>query len=197
MERHTAADYARAILGLLPRGRIWGDDGGGPQSSLAAGCAEEAARVGDRAAQLLEEAFPASTSELLAEWEATLGLPDPCVGVGATIQERRNAVVAKLAASGGQSRAHFVSLAAALGFAVTIEEFAPARVGLMRAGDPVQGDAWAHHWRVHAPETTVFEFRAGRSAAGEPLRRWGNAALECAVSRTKPAHTTVSFAYDL
>lgn len=193
---HTVADYAAAILAHLPRGRIWGDDDG-PQSRLMEGLAAEPARLDRRALELLHDAFPANAAELLAEWEETLGLPDLCSGAGATLQERRAAVVGKLVAVGGQSVPHYVALAAAFGFAVEIEEFAPFRAGLNRIGSPLQGDAWAHHFRIHAPEQTITDFRAGRSAVGEPLRAWGNAPLECVIRRAAPAHATVSFAYDL
>ena len=44
-------------------------------------------------------------------------------------------------------------------------------------------------------EPAVF-FRAGQSTAGEPLVSiTANGELECAINRTKPAHTNVLFAY--
>jgi uncharacterized protein YmfQ (DUF2313 family) len=54
-----------------------------------------------RAGQLIPDAFPCSTVELLPEWEATLGLPDPCVQPPlTTLQQRQAAVCAKLVARG-------------------------------------------------------------------------------------------------
>jgi uncharacterized protein YmfQ (DUF2313 family) len=41
-------------------------------------------RLTARANNLLIDAFPGSTYELLPEWEATLGLPDPCAGEAPT-----------------------------------------------------------------------------------------------------------------
>ena len=90
---------------------------------------------------------------------------------------------------------YFEAVAAELGYQVTITEFFPFRAGASKAGDPAAGDAWAFAWQVNAPETTIWEFKAGHSTAGEPLRTWGNEKLECVIERLKPAHTEVLFAY--
>lgn len=191
----SVAAYAAAIIAYLPRGRIWPRDMAASLAVTAKGLAPTAQRLDARAVALLADAFPPQAYELLPEWERTLGLPDPCSGLAATLQQRQAQVKARLTATGGQSAAYFIAVAASLGFTITIENFAPARAGLMRAGDPVYGDDWAHAWRVHAPEATVTYFAAGASTAGEPLAAWGNAVLECALARIRPAHTTLTFAY--
>jgi len=111
------------------------------------------------------------------------------------IEQRRRALLARITARGGQSIAYFREVAAALGYEVTVEEFRPFRFGAGRFGDPLCGEAWAFAWRVRAPETTAQAFRFGRSAFGEPLRAWGNAQLECVLTRIKPAHSVLLFAY--
>jgi uncharacterized protein YmfQ (DUF2313 family) len=191
----TVAEYSVALLALLPRGRIWPRDPDATLAAVARGLAPSAQRLDARAVDLLADAFPGTAYELLPEWEASLGLPDPCSGLAPTLQQRRAQVVSRLAASGGQSVPYFVSVAAALGYEITVEEFAPARAGTLRAGGAVYGEAWAHAWRVHAPGVTVTYFSAGGSAAGEPLAAWGNASLECVLTRLRPAHTVVQFAY--
>lgn len=149
-----------------------------------------------RAAALIEnEADPALASEMLPDWERAWGLPDPCFGEAQTIAERRAALLARVAAQGGQSREYFTAVAAAMGFAVTIEEFRPFRFGHGTFGQPIFGQDWIFAWRVRAPAETVRELRFGEGAWGEPLRRWGNAPLECALRRLAPARTLVLFAY--
>lgn len=148
-----------------------------------------------RAQALLREMCPGTTSEMLADWERVLGLPDPCLPELGTMQERRAAALGKYIERGGQSRAYFIALAAALGYTVTITEFRPFQVGSSVVGDPLYGDDWRHAWRVDAPAVTIREFAVGSSAVGDPLRSWGNALLECSITKLKPAHTHVLFGY--
>lgn len=191
----TTADYLAALQSLLPRGRVWPREAASVQSKLMAGLAETPARLHARANNLLIDSFPATAYELLPEWEATLGLPDPCAGTSPTLQARRGQVVARLVARGGQSVPYFTASAANLGFTVTIQEYAPARAGMLRVGTPLNGADWAHAWQINAPAVTVTDFRAGLSVAGEPLRTWGNTVLECELRRSAPAHTVLLFAY--
>lgn len=195
MRARTAEEYARVLLALLPRGRIWPREAGSTVATVVSGLSPTPARLDARALELLTDAFPPTALELLPEWERSLGLPDPCSGAATTIQGRRAQVVARLIAVGGQSVPYFIAYAATLGFTVTVEEFAPARAGVLRAGDALLGEAWAHTWRIHAPAETVTYFRAGLSAAGEPLAAWGNAVLGCVLQRVKPAHTILQIAY--
>ena len=104
------------------------------------------------------------------------------------------AVAAKLASLGGQHPGYYVEVARALGYEIAVTEFRPFTVG-QAVGQPLQGRDWAFAWRVEAPETTINHFRTGRSAAGEPLRHWGNEKLECAIRPLAPAHTHVIFGY--
>lgn len=146
-----------------------------------------------RAANLITDAFPSTTVELLTEWEETLGLPDPCAGESPTLAQRRAQVVARLTDNGGASVPYFIAFAAALGYDITITEFAPSRAGIMRAGDAVRGDGWAYVWLISAPGYTPVMFRAGQSEAGEALLTWGNAVLRCEIAARQPAHTIVQF----
>lgn len=189
------ADLRAALLSLLPTGTVWPRRDGSTVARSCAGIAALAGRLQARAGALLIDAFPATAYELLPDWETTLGLPDSCAGPAPTLQQRRAQVTARLTAQGGQSMPYLVAQAAALGYAITVDEFAPARAGQIRAGDPIRGEAWAHALVVRAPATTVTYFRAGQSAAGEPLATWGNGALECSLRRLIPAHTVILFAY--
>lgn len=191
----TSADYLRAFQALMPRGRVWPKDPDAEQTAVFTGLTQIYARNTARANQLLVDAFPGTTYELLPEWEATLGLPDPCAGSAPTIQQRRNQVVARLANSGGQSIAYFVNFAAQLGYTVTITQYAQARAGMLRAGDPCNGYDWNFAWKVNAPLASLTNAVAGAMAAGDPLVAWGNNVLECEFRSVMPAHTVLIFAY--
>lgn len=194
MVRKSAAEYRDELRALLPTGEAWPEAADSVLANLLFAWAEEHARIDGRALDLLEEADPRSTAELISDWERMCGLPDPCTGPQPTLQGRRDAVVQKLTSRGGQSRAFFIAVAAALGFSITIEEYDLFTVG-HTVGMPLRGDPWRFAWLVRAPAETIREFRVGQSTAGEPLRSWGNVVLECAITRLKPAHTHVLFAY--
>lgn len=192
----TVAGYIELLAALLPHGVAWRSEDGSTMDDLIGAMAEEFARVDGRADDLHDEADPRTTVELLADWERIAGLPDTCLaGATQTMQERRAALVGRLTARGGQSRQFFIDLAASLGYTVTITEFRPFRAGISTAGDALTNGDWIFAWRVNAPETTIVSFRAGLSAAGEPLRTWGSTRLECAIERLAPAHTIVLFGY--
>lgn len=194
--RATPEQYREHLLALLPKGPIWLREVGTTLGALLQALADELARVHNRALALIDEADPSTTLEMLLEWERVAGLPDACAGQATTVAERRARLVARLAARGGQSAAYYVSLAAVYGFVVTIEEFSEFRAGVSNAGEPLTNGLWHHTWRVHAPAETLRRFQAGSSFAGEPLASWGNDILECVLTRAKPAHTSVLFAYE-
>lgn len=187
--------YLDQLKQLLPTGAAWPRATDATLTKLLGAMAGGLADVDARAENLIDESDPSTTLEMLADWERTLGLPNKCAGAPVTIQERRAAIVAALTARGGQSRQYFIDLAGALGYAVTIAEHRPFLAGISTAGDPVNIEAWRFVFTVHAATATVRDFRAGLSAADEPLRTWGNTALECAITANKPAHTHVIFAY--
>jgi uncharacterized protein YmfQ (DUF2313 family) len=130
---------------------------------------------------------------MLDEWEATLDLPDPCAGPEPTVALRQAQVTARLIAGGGQSIAYFVSFAATLGYAITIEQFAPARADALLADEPLYDPAWAFAWRINAPEFTIDYLCADTGRADDPLASWENTVLICEMSRLAPAHTIPLF----
>lgn len=123
-----------AVLGqiagvLTPRGPAWGTDeaGDGRQAgpvmrTLWRALAAWVARHNTDDWRLATQAVPSAVTDALADWEAELGLPDPCAGVQPSTAARVRAVRARFAAYGGQSPAYFICLAAALGATIWIEE---------------------------------------------------------------------------
>ncbi len=189
-------DYVRLLKSLLPRGKLREIDAQSNFTKLLEGTALELVRVHTRAQILLKEIDPRTTVELLNEWEAVTGLPDPCVSLIQTLQQRRLAVVEKLTRLASLSPRYYIEVARALDYEITITEFKPFRVGDSTMGGALNGKDWQFSWRVNAPEVTVREFRIGQSGMGEPLRFWGNEILECAIERIKPAHTFVLFGFN-
>lgn len=196
MKPYSATDYASQLAQLLPQGAAWPREQDTVLATLLTALAQEPARLDAALHALLTELDPAQALLLLMEWEAMCGLPDECSQPGETLAERRAAVVAKLSAQGGQTPEYFSELATLLcGASCTVREYRPFRVGGSAAGDALTGGDWVHTFTVQAPETPIRSFRTGQSAAGEPLRKWGNERLECILRRLAPAHAIVTFTY--
>ena len=191
-----ADDYVRLLKRLLPKGKLWEVSEQSNFKKLLEGMAIEFARLHARSLELIKEVDPRTTVELINEWETLTGLPDPCVSLTQTLQQRRLAVVEKLTRLASLSPRYYIEVARALGYEVSITEFKPFRVGGSKMGDRINGRDWQFTWRVNAPTVTVRVFTLGQSGMGEPLRLWGNEILECAIKRVKPAHTFVVFGFE-
>jgi uncharacterized protein YmfQ (DUF2313 family) len=192
--QYSDDDLASRLIGMLPRGKVWPRDFDTIMTATMRGCAPTWQRICQRVSDLIVDAFPATTVELLPEWEATLGLPDPCAGVAPTILQRQQQVLARFIATGGQSAAYFIALAAALGYDITITEYIPAQFG-MRFGNRFLGDGWAYTWQINAPLYGPRGFIFGANRFGDPFSTYGNEVLECEMNRVKPAHTILLFKY--
>ncbi len=192
----TPDEYMFALQGLLPHGPAWSRDADAPLTRILSGLSAELSRLDDRADRLIEESDPRSTFEMLPDWERIAGLPDACAlltGVSLNVAQRQVALAAKLTSQGGSSIAYFIALAARLGFTVTITEF---REWSFDSDDDtaLSGSDWAYAWQVNAPLNSLSDWTFD-SDDDTPFAWWGNQLLECALSRYKPAHTTVIFSY--
>ncbi|HJW80815.1 MAG TPA: putative phage tail protein [Acidiferrobacterales bacterium] len=170
------AAYTALLQGLLPACPAWRREGNTVMGAVLEALAQEFARLDARAAQLFTETDPRLSYELLPDFERIAGLPDECTGALSTLEERRAALMARLARPGKATPQYFADVAGRLGYTVTIDE--PA----------------LHTFRVHSDATAVREFTVN-SPCTDPLRAWGDALLECIINRLKPAHTIVQFAY--
>ncbi|HEX7853883.1 MAG TPA: putative phage tail protein [Sphingobium sp.] len=195
---YSQDDYASAAIAHLPRGLVWPRDSGTDLHTFWLALAGTWQRLDARAVQLRIDTFPRSTVDLLPEWEASVGLPDPCAGPNPTFEQRRNQVVARIVGKGGQSRAFFTQFAAELGIEIEIRTFAPFRAGRSAAGDPCAGQEWVFNWEVHilsvAGSDPAAAFRAGFGHAGDPLttRAVALSVLQCELQRLKAAETILN-----
>lgn len=149
------------------------------------------------AESLMTETDPRRANAILADFERCLG-PDPCGRDPAelTVDQRRLLAFQRWTARGGQSIPYFISIAAALGVTITIDEFWPSKAGGLRAGQRLRPEGCQFVWRVNVPGVvTVINFKAGASRAGQSLGWFAISAIECVIRRSKPAHTTVVFSY--
>ena len=192
--KSNAAEYTHLLQQLLPPGAAWPRESAATLTKLLTGFADGLARAHNRGIDLLDETDPRVVNEMLADWERAYGLPTACLaGIDQTAVERRLTLHAHVTSRGGQSRAFFISMAAVLGYEITISEFRPFTCE-STCEDPICDELWRFVWTVNAPENTILEFTCD-SGCNDPLRTWGNERLECEINRRKPAHTLCHFAY--
>ncbi|WP_158812072.1 YmfQ family protein [Beijerinckia sp. L45] len=198
---HTAADYAQAIESELPQGAAWSREPDGPLMQWVTGCAQIWGDVSAAADTLMfVEADPRFTFEMLPDWEANYGLPDPCLTTVLSLNERRNALLQKITIQGAASRAFFIDFAASLGYAITITEYVPFQFGLSQFGGShgaFQGPTARFYWTVKVESPRIARFSFGGSSFGrDPFLEITRAEdLECVINRWKPTHTIVLFSY--
>ncbi len=178
---HTSQEYQAQLLDLLPPGLAWSRDPASNMGLLALALSDELARLDGRCLDLINEADPSTTSELLSAWERNAGLPDPAIPAPVTIPDRLAALAVRLTAQGLTKPADFIAIATTLGYAATIAYNTPLCADTGHADDEVIDGPSVFWWimTVHVPAGTVT-----------PL-----AVLEHEVRRSAPDHTYPTFVY--
>jgi uncharacterized protein YmfQ (DUF2313 family) len=174
----TEADYQQQLRQLLPPGPAFDPALQPDWAQIVAALAPELARVDGNGEALLLELNPATATALLPYWESYLGLPDVCTVPGSqTLEERRQAVITKLTATGAPQLSYYRKLGTQVGISIDIQEFRPARVGPASVGDFLYGAGWPWSWIASAPVEAY-----GTAAA---------ATLDCRLQRDAPEYTDV------
>ncbi len=155
--KFSAKSYAAALQSLLPTGRAWPRDQDANQSLLMVALSRSFSRNDATAQRLLYDAFPTHTAFLLPEWEATLGLPDPCLGSTPTLTQRQASVTARFTAVSGDNVGFYQSYMTALGYTITITPQSPFRMGFNGMGDPIGDSEWFFYWVVTGADDSVSQ----------------------------------------
>jgi len=167
--------YKDSLRSLVPPGIAWK---GEKFLELIDAFAVELARFEGSATYLQGEVFPATTEDLLPDWERLAGLPDKDFPLPADIEARRQTLISRLSIIASPTKTEIERVALAGGFVIRLDEIQPFRVGISSVGDPVAGNEWLFIFYVN-----TF---AGLSA-NEQIR------LISIVKRFKPAHTVAVF----
>ncbi|VVQ16949.1 hypothetical protein PS914_05936 [Pseudomonas fluorescens] len=180
----TETDYQHQLGQLLPPGPAFDLELQPEWAQIVAALAPELARVDGNGESLLQEMNPATATVLLPYWEGYLGQPDVCTVPGSqTMEERRQAVIDKLTATGAPQLSYYRKLGSQLDIALEIQEFRPARVGLISVGDFLYGAGWPWSWIASVPADAF-----GTEAA---------ASLDCRLQRDAPEYTDVVLGFGL
>lgn len=198
MSLYSIDDYTRSLIALLPTGLAWSRDKKGSQHATLRALGRSFSRSDSDSQAILSGGFPSTALMMLFEWESALGLPDDCViGEIGGISERQRSVVSKLISTGGLNRNYYITIAAALGYDITIMQFRPAMCGMSVCGDAINGDEWPFTWQINVPGSTVRYAYSGGTYCGDPLASWGDKQLECSINKIAPSHINIIFTYGL
>lgn len=148
------------------------------------------------AADLVSDGItPYRAGDLLADWERVLGLD----ATSDNYQGRLEAVLIKLAETGGLSIPYFIKLASSIGYTIQINEFLPFMVDYSRVDrDALYEEDVVWCWEVvilGGENQSTYPFYVDRSRVDERLLSIGDAVIETVFQDLKPAHTFVFFTY--
>jgi uncharacterized protein YmfQ (DUF2313 family) len=190
MAIRTAAAYYAQLKALLPPGPAWDAERVPEIHQLLEAGSLELAREDLRLSDLLGESDPNHVRELVPDWERVMGLPDPCLGVNPTFEDRQLAVRRRLTEVGGQTPAFFVQLAISVGYPhATVTEYRTPRFGNARFGKSRFGTWSAQYmWTLNTGPRLRLGRRFAVSHWGERFGVNSSSAFECVIGRAVPAH---------
>jgi uncharacterized protein YmfQ (DUF2313 family) len=145
-------DYCEVLPKFLPKGRAWKIRPDGMMAKLFCALGYEFSRIERRGRDVLDEADPRTTQELLEDWERVLALPGHCQNPPTTVEGRQAAIHAKLTQLPPSSEADFLALAETLGYpdAEIRQEHDPFICGTSVCGDALKGHHghWTYTWTL-------------------------------------------------
>lgn len=188
--------YLEQLQALMPRGRAWTRDPDALLTKLLRGLARSLAALDLKAVQLLADADPARTTDLIEEWEKLAGLPDDCTEPLSGLAVRRAAVLDRLVARADLNPATIIALAASYGLTVTVDEHDQARAGLI-AGLDVSGGKWRYVWWVTISADSSRFFNVLSDVVTPLLDFDVSGEFQCRLRKLSPAHTHLEIVVNL
>lgn len=121
IKRYSIEQTTDFLANFLPEGKalLAKNVEGSNLRKYLTGSSQEFKRLNDTLATFLEDIDPSITVNFIEEWESALRIPDDCIPIAATDQERRENIVLKLTSLSVQTEADFIELAAKFGFTIT------------------------------------------------------------------------------
>ncbi|MBW4089888.1 MAG: DUF2313 domain-containing protein [Proteobacteria bacterium] len=195
--QYTQAGFQAGVQRLFPGGRAWPRRLTSTLAALAGAIGDTFYQLHVQMVLLLDvESDPAQAVQLLPDWETDYGLPDPCTPANPPLTLRHAALMAKIAGIGGQSAAYYISVAAALGYTITITTWTPPVYGVATyGGASYLSPAWRFAWQVNAPTITVDFAKYGESVYGDAFWSIDDTTLECRLRAIAPGYGVLWFKY--
>ena len=143
---------------------------------------------------VVSEYDPNKTTSLIEEWEAFVGIPDSCIAIASTLEQRRLNVLLKLSGINVSTAKQFKNVAAILGYSIEVSN------GVDTSTFPLQLPFLLIS-QASAPFTIVITLPASLKPSGFPLKlpfkltaQQPNI-LKCLFNKLKPANTQLFFRY--
>jgi uncharacterized protein YmfQ (DUF2313 family) len=181
----------RELADHLPDGRAFGAKviPGTNTRALVAACAVALNRVQQQICELAQQYHVPLTSDLLVDWEKSVGIPDECLDTALTLAERRQNVIDRLRRAPIVTKAEFEELGTALlGEPVTVDagaeiEIFPLQFPVVFSSSPARFKMF-----VNLPGRTGFPY-----AFPIPFGAARSELLECVFRKLAPANVVVIF----
>ena len=144
--------------------------------------------------EVSNEYNPKTTTKLIEEWEQFVGIPDNCIPVASTIEQRRLNVLLKLAGINATTEAQFKNVASILGYNIEVSNGVSTSTFPLTLPFLLISEA-------SAPFTIVITLPSSIQPNGFTLTfpftltSQQPAILDCLFNKLKPANTQLFFRY--
>lgn len=187
----TVEETARQLAGHLPEGRAWAAKTNVSSNTYALiqACAAALNRIQQQISELAMQHSIPMTSDLLPDWEKSVGIPDECLPVAESLAERRQNVIDRLRRAPIVTKAEFEALGEALiGEPITVTPGADAVVFPLSFPIVFASGPGRFQMFVTLPGRTGFPY-----AFPIPFGLVRSELLECVFRKLVPANVTVNF----
>ena len=158
------------------------------------GLASEWLNFRNKINEVVNEYNPQKTTALIQEWEEFVGIPDDCIPVASTIEQRRLNVLLKLAGINATTEKQFKNVASILGYNIEVSNGVSTSTFPLTLPFLLISEA-------SAPFTIVITLPSSIKPSGFPLTfpftltSQQPAILDCLFNKLKPANTQLFFRY--
>jgi uncharacterized protein YmfQ (DUF2313 family) len=158
------------------------------------GLALEWLNFNDKLDKVSNEYNPTSTTDLIQDWETFVGIPDSCISVASTLEQRRLNILLKLAGVNVSTETQFKNIAAILGYNIQVSN------GIVTSTFPLVLPFLLIE-EASAPFTIVITLPSSLAPKGFPLTlpftltSQQPQILNCLFNKLKPANTQLFFRY--
>lgn len=186
----------RMLAKCLPDGKVWENKYNVDTNlgKLLLGLAAEYLRLSLLIGDISKEIDINQTSQLIEEWEKSVGIPDDCFVQSGSLEERRRNVLLKLTNFGGiQKASDFVRLATLLGFTASLSN------GVANGTFALLFPARFYETRKEATHTIIVDLEESRAVFAldfpMPFTSGVSGIIECLFSELAPSNCQVIYRY--
>lgn len=144
--------------------------------------------------EIVNDYNPNNTTYFIEDWEAFVGIPDSCISIASTLEQRRKNILLKLAGINATTEKQFKNIASILGYSIEVSNGIDTSTFPLTLPFLLISEA-------EAPFIIVITLPASIKPVGFPLTlpftltEGQPAILNCLFNKIKPAQTKLYFRY--